>query len=393
MLSQRFTILLEAYLSEKISHAEMKEFSSMLDDATIEADMQELIGEELYNNVYDDGIELPNTEARIQSYLQGQIQLQRSILPEFSKKTNNTRWWWVAAAVLFIVAGSIYYSQQKKEISPEIVKQLTNDVLPGGDRAVLTLPSGKKIILDSTQGQIIASGDLKVLNENGKLDYEGSTTIAEMHTLSTPKGGQYKITLPDGTEVWLNAASSIEYPTAFTSTTRTVTITGEAYFEVAKDPSKPFEVVVDDRQKITVTGTHFNVNAYPDESSLNTTLLEGAVNVQTLSNSQVTTLRPGQQSKLVNRTIKTTNVNADVIEQVMAWKNGTFNFDGMKLKDAMRQLERWYDIEVKYEGDKIPDIEFYGTLSRDKTLAGVLAALKDAEVHFKIEGKTLTVFP
>jgi ferric-dicitrate binding protein FerR (iron transport regulator) len=168
---------------------------------------------------------------------------------------------------------------------------------------------------------------------------------------------------------------------------RVVEITGEAYFEVAANPKMPFKVTVNHKAEIEVLGTHFNVNAYVNEVSLNTTLLEGSVLIN--NGTEKAILKPGQQAQ-VTQAIKIVR-DAD-IDKIMAWKNGYFNFEGMNLREVMQQLERWYDIEVVYENN-VPDVRFYGELSRDLNLSGIIAALKDSDVHFRIEGKKLIVLP
>jgi ferric-dicitrate binding protein FerR (iron transport regulator) len=212
------------------------------------------------------------------------------------------------------------------------------------------------------------------------------------------------VVLPDGTKVWLNAASSLRYPTAFSGKKRQIAITGEAYFEVAKDKAKPFFIKINNEAVIEVLGTNFNVNAYEDEASINTTLLEGSIRVEALgtlrgrpAGRNAVILQPGQQGQIAagqktgQRQIKVIK-DAD-IEKVMAWKNGAFNFNNASLEEVMRQLERWYDIQVVYENG-IPDIHFGGELSRGVSLADLIKALKDSEIHFRIEeGRRLVVLP
>jgi ferric-dicitrate binding protein FerR (iron transport regulator) len=240
----------------------------------------------------------------------------------------------------------------------------------------------------------------------------------------TPKGRQFSLLLPDGTQVWLNAASSIRYPTTFTEGQRRVEVSGEVYFEIARNTKMPFRASVNNKAEVEVLGTHFNVNAYENEEYINTTLLEGSIKVQAggaaqpgnNDSSQVASpdrpdphpaqpssviLKPGQQALMqVGETTQPamkaqpgiTVVDAD-IDQVMAWKNGAFNFNGASLEEVMRQLERWYDIEVIYEKG-VPDIRIGGELSRDVSLAGLLKGLKESKVRFRIEeGHRLVVLP
>ncbi|OQP61114.1 hypothetical protein A3860_05190 [Niastella vici] len=324
------------------------------------------------------------------------------------RSISNKRWW-AAAAVLIIGIGTaalfgVFNKINNKQATTKSSPQVQNDVLPGGDKAVLTLANGKKIFLDSAKGDIVRQGSLKITNTNNKLDYEGQVETVEYHTLSTPRGGQYKIQLPDGTDVWLNAASSITYPTAFKGRARNVTITGEAYFEVAKDITKPFRVQVHDIE-VEVLGTHFNINSYEDEGNIATTLLEGSVKIQTADakssgRQQTLVLKPGQQAvaalsglKPGQKTAARLMVdNSFDMEEVMAWKNGSFYFNRAGLQVVMRQLSRWYDIDVVFESG-IPDIKIWGEMKRNLNLSEALAALGKMNVHFRIEGKKLIVMP
>jgi transmembrane sensor len=299
----------------------------------------------------------------------------------------------------------------------------------------LTLANGQQILLDSAHtGMLAQQGNAQIIKtDSGRLAYkirDGKPTAVVYNVLATPRGGQYKLQLPDGTGVWLNSASSIRYPTAFTGGERKVEITGEAYCEVAKDKAKPFHVEAKDMD-VAVLGTHFNINSYDDEGSIRTTLLEGSVKVtknrtavaassdrQPKSNGTLesVTLKPGQQavaaplpaSSVSDKSdrqlqspavgLKTqqrlkqqlTVVNDPNIDQVMAWKYGIFNFNGADLSTVMRQLSRWYDINIKYEGN-VPVSHFKGELPRDLTLAQVTSILGQVEVKFRIEGKTLIV--
>jgi ferric-dicitrate binding protein FerR (iron transport regulator) len=209
--------------------------------------------------------------------------------------------------------------------------------------------------------------------------------------MRTPKGRMFRLLLPDGSAVWLNAASSIRYPTAFTGQQRRVEVTGEAYFEVAHQPQMPFRVSLNGGAAVEVLGTHFNVNAYAEDEQMNITLLEGAVQCSNGSGKAV--LKPGQQARMTTGNSPIRVMDHADIEKVMAWKNGLFNFNDASLEEVMRQLERWYDIEVRYEKG-IPRIEFIGKMDRSLTLAEVLAGLEMSKVHFRIEGeRKLVILP
>lgn len=306
---------------------------------------------------------------------------------------------WVryAAAVLIILAGIGSYFLLNNTSPPVVsVKQPSgNTILPGGNKAVLTLGSGRKIILDSAHnGSLTVQGNVLVSKtDSGQLAYRstgnaaGSVTM--YNTLSTPRGGQYQLILPDGTRVWLNAASSITYPTAFIGSDRRVTITGEAYFEVKKRASSPFFVKTGNLE-IAVLGTSFDINAYTDEPAVNTTLLEGLVRVsQGSDKAGAVIIRPGQQARVNNGHIGVT----DQVDtgQVMAWKNGYFSFDEASLESIMRQIGRWYDVEIVYEGD-VKDERFAGTVPRSSNVSELLNELSLTKtVQFIIEEKKIIV--
>lgn len=298
----------------------------------------------------------------------GQARLVRKT--PFFRKT----WFrYAAAAVLVFGIGYYFYTPAQKSSNDFTTAEPVSeqkDVLPGSDRAILTLSDGRKIELDPDKQATIADGKLAINDDNGMLTY-GKSDVVVFNTMSTPKGGQYRLMLPDGTRVWLNAASSITYPTSFPGNSRIVSVTGEAYFEVAKDVSKPFKVITNEKTEIEVLGTHFNVNAYTDSDLFKTSLLEGSVRI----NQNI--LVPGQA--YLNGEIVKTDLDQDI-----AWKNGVFNFHKVELKEVMRQLARWYDMEVVYQGD-IPKTRFFGEMGRDLTLSNVLKGLEGSGITFRIE--------
>jgi transmembrane sensor len=304
-----------------------------------------------------------------------------------------TAWVRYAAAIIIIFGISAYLWSTRQKEQPILTENkptpVKNDVLPGTSRALLTLADGRTIVLDSAaNGQLAREeGASIVKNSDGQIVYKavGKAAAVAHNTMSTPRGGQYQLTLPDGTEVWLNAASSITYPTAFMENTRTVKIVGEAYFEVAGNPSKPFIVAVDGKPSVEVLGTHFNVNAYTDEPVVATTLLEGSVR----TGNRI--LRPGQQARINASNTITIDEHVDV-NKAMAWKNGVFNFEGADLKTVMRQLSRWYDLDVEYASG-VPPVEFGGKLKRDLNLSQILKVLENSAVNFDLEGRRLIVKP
>lgn len=309
--------------------------------------------------------------------------------------------WWYAAAAVAIIAGSWFAynwagSKTDKQQVAKAVQKTPADVLPGSDKAVLTLDDGSAIVLDTTaNGQLMLNGtDAKIVKTNGQLAYGTATAPdaeAEYHTISTPRGGQYQLTLADGTKVWLNAASSLHFPTSFTGRERMVEVSGEAYFEVAQNASMPFIVKINDGQpepaEVLVLGTHFNVNAYTDEQAESTTLLEGAVRMRRGENGVI--LKPGQQAQLNKQgNFKTSDeVN---IEEVMAWKNGYFQFEDANLETIMRQISRWYDLDVVF-AKPLPDAVYTGRVSRNLKLSDLLKLLELSDLNVKIDGKKLII--
>ena len=287
----------------------------------------------------------------------------------------------VAAVFLLAVAGVWLLMRRSSSVPPaSIVKK---DVGPGGNKAMLTLANGTTILLDTVRrGTIASQGSSRVLKmDDGRLAYEPvtkKTTSLVYNTLSTPRGGQYQLTLPDGSRVWLNAASSITYPTAFAANERKVSITGEAYIEVVHSKDQPFRVQAGD-QLVEDIGTAFNVNAYSDEPVIKTTLVAGKVKVNNGTATRV--LSPGQQVQGKGSMLEM--VAGVDIEQVLAWKNGAFAFRNADLPTVMRQLARWYDIEVEYTG-AIPSGTFDGEIGRGLTLNQVLQGLAQARINYTI---------
>ncbi|RYU91591.1 FecR family protein [Mucilaginibacter terrigena] len=314
------------------------------------------------------------------------------------KKRGNIILWTkiaTAAIVLFFVGIGFHKLMRQQNTVQHITKTkpILHDAQPGGNKAVLTLANGKTIILDNAQNGTLAKlgGTSIKKTANGQLIYDVSAladanTVPSINTITTPRGGQYQVVLPDGTKVWLNSASSLSFPTRFTGTTRQVEITGEAYFEVTKNAAMPFRVKTNKAQ-IEVLGTHFNVMAYDDESTMKTTLLEGAVNITAGTFSA--RLRPGQQAQI--KASGQSKVVDDIdVDDETAWKNGIFQFREVHIDAILRQAARWYDVDVTYSG-KIPDKVFTGRLSRNVKASVLLDILKYTGINLKIEGKKIIV--
>lgn len=306
---------------------------------------------------------------------------------------------WRAAAVFVVMLGMGFYlfNATRPAITPDqplaaVTPQ--HEIKPGVEGAILTLSDGSVLVLDSLgNGLVTTQNGTQVMLKNGQLVYDANNTnpaTVGYNTMSTPKGRQFQMVLPDGSKVWLNAASSIHYPTMFIGDERLVEITGEAYFEVAHNAAKPFKVKINNTTTVEVLGTHFNVNAYTNEETINTTLLEGAVRVSGAGGKTV--LVPGQQAQ-TTADGKSKVVNAVNTGKVIAWKNGVFDFEDASLEEVMRQLERWYDIEVVYEKN-IPKLEFFGKMGKDLSLDIVLRGLEKSNVHFRVEAnRKLVVLP
>lgn len=327
--------------------------------------------------------------------------------------------WVAAAAIILLIAGATYWFTTKNtSVKPAPVATKTTTPInaePGGNHATLTLSNGSVIVLDQAkEGDLAQQGGSRIVkSENGQLAYVPSAaagTSIEYNTITTPRAGQYHIILPDGTHVWLNAASSLRFPTAFSGKTREVTLSGEGYFEVTSLPlspsrggeKKPFIVVTTPSPggqggaRIEVLGTHFNINAYQDENTIKATLLEGSVRVVSgqwaIGNGQWTMLKPGQQAILSQTSTASQPISVQTVDvqQVIAWKNGFFEFNNMSLPAIMRQISRWYDVDVSMEAS-YPDERFGGRISRKLNLSNITSMLETYGVHFKMENGKLIV--
>lgn len=303
---------------------------------------------------------------------------------------------WLAAALFVLLAGIgswlLFFNRHKQPVDIAQHERFRNDVAPGTNAAILTLADGKEIVLDSSAtGTISKQGNATIANNKGQLTY---TALHEKpsdlfyNTLTTQRGNQYQLVLPDGSKVWLNSASSITYPTAFLGKERKVVVRGEAYFEVAANQKLPF-IVQERDMTVQVLGTHFNVNGYEDEIAMKTTLLEGKIRV--LKGSSSSLLKPGQQAVLSNNSNDQLNVVNDAnIEEVMAWKNGEFMFTDAPIESIMRQVARWYDVDVVYDASVTG--HFVADIPRNVPLSRLLKLLElTDQVHFKIDGKKITV--
>lgn len=325
------------------------------------------------------------------------LALEHKILEGINAKLDipvySLKWKYFAAAAAVLItlsAGIIFYTAHRSnEIAESAYARHLNDIAPGKNKAVLTLADGTEIDLNAKANGLLASQqNMKIVKTaDGSLKYEGDATksgvaASGMNTITIPRGGQYQVVLPDGSKVWLNAASSLSYPAVFTGNKREVELKGEAYFEITHDAKKPFSVR-SAGQVVKVLGTHFNISSYPAEAPVKTTLLEGSIALSETGTARTHMLHPGQQATLSNAGLTLKDVDT---EESIAWKNGLFLFRNTELKTLIYQLERWYDVDITY--DQLPDKRFYGRISRDVKLSNVLNMLEvTSKIKFRIEGR------
>lgn len=356
---------------------------------------------ELLDSVYEQNSEVAPAEYSSHDAFQEvweKLQLEGSAKPAPAILISSRRnWWKYAAAAVLILAVGVSLNYFTKRNTPELLADQQPvatpevQIQPGGNKAMLTLADGSIVSLGEQENGVVAKqgGTNVVKLTNGELAYEpvkGQPASVGYNTIVTPRGGKYRLTLPDGSKVWMNAESSLRYPTSFSGNTREVQLTGEAYFEIARNPSRPFQVQVKEL-KVEVLGTHFNIMAYANEPAIATTLVEGSVRVS--SPSQLLQLKPGQQALQENNGSMKLLETVD-LQQVLAWKNDYFQFNGDGLDRLMRQVERWYDVSVMYEGP-VPARKFGGKISRSSSLTDVLKVLELSDVKFRVAGKTITV--
>ena len=387
MQSSELQRLLEKYIDNTISAEEFRQLWTSLGEGRYDSDWHELTERVLNDKrLHDlsDQEQIAGRLAQIRARIDNETAPARRQTPIIPLTTHRVVRY--AAAAIVLLALGILLITRNTNSRPSVANSTPRPpdrIKPGTQKAMLTLADGTVVTLDSTaNGKIAQQGATQVLKlANGQIRYQAANATDEegkvaYNVMSTPMGGQYQLTLPDGSNVWLNAGSSITYPTAFPGNTRQVKITGEVYFEVAKDKNKSFRVTAGD-QEIEVLGTHFNINAYADEDHIKTSLLEGAVKVNKVL------LQPGQA--FTRGKIEPTNVDQDV-----AWKNGVFNFNNQTLAQVMRQLARWYDLEVVYP-QGIPKKEYGGEIGRNLTLDQVLKGLENSGIHFQLNGRRLIV--
>jgi ferric-dicitrate binding protein FerR (iron transport regulator) len=382
----------------------LEEFNELLALVKIQPDgsvLEELLLEEVQNSRYHEQEEQVNWPQMLQAVLQH----QEVAAPAPVRRMPVVKRIAVAATIILCIgAVALWWMKQhtNKAVTPPVAT--ITDIMPGRNGAILTLQNGQTLVLDSTQnGALPMQHGLQIVKHDSLIAYAPTNNTVlnatAYNTLTTPRGRQFQLVLSDGTKVWLNAASSIHYPAVFTGNERVVEVTGEAYFEVASlrlrsGNKMPFIVKIKTPSgnvgQVEVLGTHFNINAYDDEAAIRTTLLEGSVQAS-MVNGERSILKPGEQAVLMPNASLTTNHSAN-LNEVMAWKNGYFQFERSDIQTVMRQIARWYDVDVQYEGAVTKD-KFGGSIPRDATLSQVLHALEQSLVHFTIQGKKVIVTP
>lgn len=384
-INQRLNVLFGLYLNDTATEDEKEELWDYVNDPVYSSDLEQLIIKSYEQGYVEEGLTTTQKDLLLQNIFTSET-------IHYKVKTLN---FWrhisVAAAILLVIGGGLFLVQ-KLTYNKEILV-VKNDINPGKTAATLTLGDGRRIRLsDGVTGKLAQQdGVIITKSVNGKLVYQIKNKSADdnkTNTLTTAKGETYQVRLPDGSLVWLNAASSLTYIPALTKDgLRKVKLEGEGYFEVAKDKKHPF-IVQTNKQEVEVLGTHFNVNAYNDEENVKTTLLEGSVKVSALVSKAKTTLKPGQQSVLNQGDLTTDQAN---IDEALAWKNGEFRFNDKSIAEIMKQIARWYNVTVVFN-DQAPNGYLSGSISRNRNLSQVLKMMeKTKEVKFRIEGHTIYV--
>ncbi|RYY28573.1 MAG: FecR family protein [Sphingobacteriaceae bacterium] len=390
-MNERLDYLYRQYISNDYSDDELQEFTEMLNNPAEQQHLATLM-DGTWDELKANGLRDITADKANDIYFS--VTANRQIKPK------NNYYWIGIAATLFLAAlfGIYFYLPGRHSAKPtSFITQKTKpvtEVLPGADRAVLTLGNGKQVILNDTKTNAITIQPDVVVHQNktGLVYAVNKTSLQQpaalsYNTITVPKGGQYQLSLTDGTQVFLNAGSALTYPAKFSGNTREVTLKGEAYFEVAKNPAMPFKVNVVEKQQIEVLGTHFNVKAYADEAAVNTTLLEGSVKILSAQNQVV--LKPGQMA--VNHPAKNITVKTADLDEVMAWKNGVFIFNNENIVGIMQKVARWYNVDVVFKGD-MANVNFTGNYSRQKSLNNLLKSIALInKIHFVMEGRSVTV--
>jgi transmembrane sensor len=398
---KRIAFLIHGYIFKILSNSEQEELESwkkaaeenlhLFNEATNEKNLLQDLG--FIDRVHEEEVNVKLAEVKSKLRFTTTVTSIPAAEPKEQKPVIWLRRSWAAAASLFFVIA----------LSAAIIYRLassthTQDAVPGGARATLTLADGSHIDLENAKdGTLAADHGLTILKKDGQVQYTGTGDNQASHlsnTITTPRGGSYPVTLSDGSKIWLNASSTIKFPPVFPGNERRVVVSGEVYFEVAHQTTPagsrvPFIVQIKDKNvQVEVLGTHFNINAYSDEPIIKTTLLEGAVKIT--SSGMTASLKPGQQAEISNRELKVVDLNESHTQAAKAWKDGNFDFRKSDIKSFLREVGRWYDVEVIYESE-IPNHQYGAQITRNTKLSEVLNTLKLNGINSRIEGKKIII--
>ncbi|MBN8854588.1 MAG: hypothetical protein BGO55_21905 [Sphingobacteriales bacterium 50-39] len=398
MDNQELGILLEKYITGDLSPAERMRLAQLIGQPGQQENLEGFVRQVMMSDDFAGG-----DDVRIKEAIMARLEKGMAELPgEKASRVFFIRWAAAAAVVILLAGGAWLWHAGTSEKPPSVAQQPVHDVLPGHEGAILTLADGRQIVLDSSgNGALVRQGNASVTRVSaGELSYRAESTSESAgagmvyNTLTTPRGRRTSVLLSDGTRVWLNAASSIRYPTVFSGKNRTVEVSGEAYFEVAKGPAMPFIVRTMGSSsrlpvEIQVLGTSFNITAYSDDDEISTTLTEGSVKV--INGAAAVLMAPGQQMVAKDKGKLEPNPGVDV-EKVVAWKDGYFLFHNDDLPTIMKQLSRWYDIEVHFDGTVSG--HYTGKISRQVNISQVLNIFQAVGgVKFSVQNKEVSVLP
>lgn len=385
MSNERLTYLMDRYVRQQQTEAEKAELRQLLADGQYEDQVKAVIDQYSRQPLPD----YKMREGASAEILDTILQTAAPVTPGVVRSIGPVRYLWWAAAVVVLCGAGIYLLRRPAKQETIIVKA-GQPGAPGSNKAILTLSDGAQVALEDNGNQQLQQGSTAIRQQGGLLHYNasGNTASVSYNTLSVPRGGQFQLVLPDGTKVWLNAATKLKYPTAFTGNSRVVELQGEAYFEVAQQADQPFRVEVNNEETVEVLGTDFNIMSYSDENKSVTTLVRGAVKVTGSKTEQV--LRPGQQA-LLDKQVGTMAVGPADIDRALAWKTGFFELDNTDLPTLMRQLARWYDVEIEDQSKGNTENSFGGRISRKLNLRDVLHVLEQYGVKTRIEGNKVVI--
>ena len=390
MSQERFYVLMRRYINDELDQQGMTELKDLLRTGHYEAELKAVF-DEVYDAPRDQHDLSPDRARKILLAILASEDRENGEVKVLSFQNRFRKLWWAAAAVLILTGWLLVARQFMRSPAPVAIGTTRPSLPPHSDKAILTLANGQQVILDkSASRSIAAQNGVDVARiDSGRLSYstKDASVAGGYNVLTTPRGGQFEVQLPDGTRAWLNSASRLRYPLVFNGAARNVELDGEAYFEVAKNSRQPFSVQAGGIQ-VKVLGTGFNLMAYADEDAVRTTLIEGSVRLEGRHTVQV--IKPGQQGSLGKDDDHFVITRPD-LDDVLAWKNGEFRFSGEKIQTIMRQLTRWYDVEVEYQGAP-PANRFDGDILKGKDGSTLLDMLETTRtVHFRVEGRKIIV--